>query len=120
MVQKLKRVRRELVKKGVIVNMYTDTMEMPDGRVAEWDYIEHKKGAAAVLAVLPDGKILMVRPECLRSGYTGDSGGSKGQCNGRYGSMCETRAGRRDRVSMQKTGKTLIFKINGSVLQRVY
>ena len=61
MVQKLKRVRRELVKKGVIVNMYTDTMEMPDGRVAEWDYIEHKKGAAAVLAVLPDGKILMVR-----------------------------------------------------------
>ena len=61
MVQKLKRVRRELVKKGVIVNMYTDTMEMPDGRVAEWDYIEHKKGASAVLAVLPDGKILMVR-----------------------------------------------------------
>lgn len=61
MVQKIKRIKRELVKKGVIVNMYADYMEMPDGRVAQWDYIEHEKGAAAVLAVLPDGKILMVR-----------------------------------------------------------
>lgn len=61
MVQKIKRIKRELVRKGVIVNMYTDYMEMPDGRIAEWDYIEHKKGAAAVLAVLPDGRILMVK-----------------------------------------------------------
>lgn len=61
MVQNLKRLKRELVKEGVIVNMYTDYMEMPDGRVAEWDYIEHKKGAAAVVAVLPDGRIAMVR-----------------------------------------------------------
>ncbi len=61
MVQKLKRIKRELVRKGAIVNMYTDYIEMPDGKVAEWDFIEHKKGAAAVLAVLPDGKILMVK-----------------------------------------------------------
>ena len=61
MEQKIKRIKRELVQDGVIVNMYTDYMEMPDGRVAQWDYIEHKKGAAAVLAVLPDGKIPMVR-----------------------------------------------------------
>lgn len=61
MVQKLKRIKRELVREGAIVNMYTDYVEMPDGKVAKWDFIEHKKGAAAVLAVLPDGKILMVR-----------------------------------------------------------
>lgn len=61
MVRKLKRVNRELVQKGAIVNMYTDYMEMPDGKIVEWDYIEHRKGAAAVLAVLPDGKIVMVR-----------------------------------------------------------
>ena len=61
MVQNIKRVKRELVREGVIVNMYTDFMEMPDGRIAEWDFIEHKKGAAAVVAVLPDGNILMVR-----------------------------------------------------------
>ena len=61
MVQNIKRVKRKLVREGVIVNMYTDFMEMPDGRIAEWDFIEHKKGAAAVVAVLPDGNILMVR-----------------------------------------------------------
>ena len=61
MVQKLKRIKRELVQKGAIVNMYKDSIELPDGKVAEWDFIEHRKGAAAVLAVLPDGRILMVR-----------------------------------------------------------
>lgn len=61
MVQKLKRVKRELACAGVIVNMYTDYIEMPDGGLAKWDYIEHKKGAAAVLAALPDGRIVMVR-----------------------------------------------------------
>lgn len=61
MVQKLKRLKRELVQEGVIVNMYADYMEMPDGRTAKWDYIEHKKGAAAILPVLPDGRIVMAR-----------------------------------------------------------
>lgn len=61
MIKKLKRLKRELVREGVIVNMYADTIEMPDGRTATWDYIEHPKGAAAVLAVLPDGKLVMVR-----------------------------------------------------------
>lgn len=61
MVQKLNRLKRELVNEGVIVNMYTDYVEMPDGKVAEWDYIEHKMGAAAVLAVFPDGKLIMVK-----------------------------------------------------------
>lgn len=61
MVQKLKRTKRELVREGVIVNMYTDHIEMPDGRTAEWDFIEHKMGAAAVLAVRPDRKIIMVK-----------------------------------------------------------
>lgn len=61
MVQKLKRVKRELVKEGVIVDMYADYMEMPDGKIVQWDYIEHRKGAAAVLPVLPDGRIIMVK-----------------------------------------------------------
>lgn len=61
MVRKLKRLKRELIQKGAIVNMYADYMEMPDGRTAKWDYIEHKKGAAAILPVLPDGRIVMVK-----------------------------------------------------------
>ena len=61
MVRKLKRLKRELVEKGAIVDMYADYMEMPDGRTARWDYIAHRKGAAAILPVLPNGKIVMVR-----------------------------------------------------------
>ena len=61
MVQRPKRIKRELAREGVIVDMYTDYMQMPDGKVAEWDFISHRKGAAAVLAVREDGKIIMVR-----------------------------------------------------------
>lgn len=57
----IKRVDRTLKYKGVIVDFYSDTMQMPDGRLAEWDMIHHRKGAAAVVPVLADGKILMVR-----------------------------------------------------------
>lgn len=61
MVQRLERVKRVLERKGVIVNTYTDHIRMPDGKIAEWDYIEHVKGAAAVVAVLPNEKLVMVR-----------------------------------------------------------
>ena len=33
---------------------------MPDGKVVQWDFIKHK-GAAAVVAVRDDGRLLMVR-----------------------------------------------------------
>ncbi|MBO5372007.1 MAG: NUDIX hydrolase [Lachnospiraceae bacterium] len=61
MVQKLERIERVLERKGAIVNTYTDHIRMPDGKIAKWDYIEHVKGAAAVVAVLPNGKLVMVR-----------------------------------------------------------
>lgn len=57
----VKRIGRELKYEGRIVDFYADTVELPDGRTAVWDYIEHRKGAAAVVAVRPDGKLLMVR-----------------------------------------------------------
>ena len=56
--QQVKRVKRELVKNGAILDIYTDT---PDGKLEEWDFISHRKGAAAVVPVRGDGKILMVR-----------------------------------------------------------
>lgn len=61
MEQMVKRVRRELKYAGAIVDFYTDYMQTPEGRIAEWDYIEHRKGAAAVVAVLPDGRLLLVK-----------------------------------------------------------
>lgn len=55
-----KRLDRQLVAKGVIIDYYQDTMQIPNGNVAKWDLIDHK-GAAAVVAVRGDGKLLMVK-----------------------------------------------------------
>lgn len=57
---KYERIGRELVHKGAIIDYYQDTVKIPNGNVAKWDYIKHK-GAAAVVAVKEDGKLLMVR-----------------------------------------------------------
>lgn len=45
---------------GAIIDYYQDTMRVPNGSVAKWDFIDNK-GAAAVVAVRDDGKLLMVR-----------------------------------------------------------
>lgn len=58
--EEIKRIGRTLKYEGAIVDVYSDSIQMPDGRVAEWDYISHRKGAAAVVPVTPEGKILMV------------------------------------------------------------
>lgn len=57
----VKRINRELLRKGTILDIYTDTMQLPNGKIEEWDFISHRKGAAAVVPVRDDGKILMVR-----------------------------------------------------------
>ena len=59
-VQKVERLNRELVRKGAIIDIYTDTVKIPNGNVVKWDFIGHK-GAAAVVPVMDDGRILMVR-----------------------------------------------------------
>lgn len=59
-VEEYKRLKRELVAKGALIDYYQDTMQIPNGNVAKWDLIDHK-GAAAVVAVREDGKLLMVR-----------------------------------------------------------
>lgn len=57
----MKRIDRVLKYQGSIVDVYDDVMQSPTGKIAHWDYIAHRKGAAAVLPVTEDGKILMVR-----------------------------------------------------------
>lgn len=59
-VGKIERLNRELVHEGAIINIYKDTVKVQNGNVAEWDFIGHK-GAAAVVPVLPDGRLLMVK-----------------------------------------------------------
>ena len=58
--EKYERIGRELIHKGAIIDYYQDTIKVPNGNIAKWDYIKHK-GAAAVVAVRDDGKLLMVR-----------------------------------------------------------
>lgn len=55
----IKRLKRELRAQGTVISLYKDTVEV-NGNLAEWDYIHHD-GAAAVVAVNEDGKLLMVR-----------------------------------------------------------
>lgn len=59
--KQVKRIKRELMRRGAILDIYQDTMELPDGKQEIWDFISHRKGAAAVVPVREDGKILMVR-----------------------------------------------------------
>ena len=54
------RLSRELVHHGAIIDLYKDTIKVANGNVVEWDFIGHK-GAAAVVPVTKDGKLLMVR-----------------------------------------------------------
>jgi ADP-ribose pyrophosphatase len=61
MADRPERIKRELMYKGAIVDIYKDTMRFSNGKTEEWDLVSHRMGAAAVLPVLPDGKILMVR-----------------------------------------------------------
>lgn len=57
---KIKRLNRELKYRGRILDFYEDTIQTPEGHIAHWDFLAHK-GAAAVVPVLPDGRIIMVR-----------------------------------------------------------
>lgn len=56
----IKRINRELKFSGKILDFYQDTMEIDGDHTVIWDFIKHK-GAAAVVPVTDDGKILMVK-----------------------------------------------------------
>lgn len=57
---RIERIDRALKYKGSMLEIYEDSIAIPGGKVAKWDFIEHK-GAAAVLPVTEEGKIILVR-----------------------------------------------------------
>ena len=59
MSDEVRRIKRELVHEGKIIKVYKDHMEFANGNHSEWDFIHHN-GAAAVVPVMDDGRILMV------------------------------------------------------------
>ena len=60
MSEDVKRMGRELAYQGTVLKVYKDHMKFSNGNTEDWDFIHHD-GAAAVLPVTEDGKILMVR-----------------------------------------------------------
>ena len=57
----LRRLDHVPVYSGKIMTVYQDTMELPDGHLEKWDFIEHRYSGAAIVAELPDGRVLLVR-----------------------------------------------------------
>lgn len=55
-----KRINRELVQKGSIIDYYQDTIQINGSKTTTFDFIHHK-GASAMLPVDDQGKIVMVR-----------------------------------------------------------
>lgn len=58
--EEFKRLSRDLVQKGAIIDYYQDTIQVPNGNIVKWDFIKHK-GAAAVVPVDEKGRLIMVR-----------------------------------------------------------
>ena len=56
---KLIRLKRDLQCEGAITKYYKDTVQLPNGKTAIYDFVGHN-GAAAAVAVLDDGRLLMV------------------------------------------------------------
>ncbi|MCR5673032.1 MAG: NUDIX hydrolase [Lachnospiraceae bacterium] len=60
MLERPERIGRTLIHNGAIVDIYQDRMQLPNGSEENFDFIKHK-GAAAVIPVMDDGRIIMVR-----------------------------------------------------------
>jgi ADP-ribose pyrophosphatase len=48
------------IHEGRIINLREDVVQLPDGREAKREIVEHK-GAVCIVPVLPDGRVVMVR-----------------------------------------------------------
>lgn len=60
MAEHFERIERKLIAHGAILDYYHDIIKLPNGNIVTWDFIGNH-GAAAVIPVREDGKILMVR-----------------------------------------------------------
>lgn len=58
--EKFKFLGKKLEHKGHILDFYTYELEVPNGNIAQWDILEHK-GAAGIIPIDEDGKIILVR-----------------------------------------------------------
>ncbi len=57
----VERIERTLVRKGAIVDIYEDTVKLPNGAIEKWDFVSHRMGAACIVPVDAAGRVLLVR-----------------------------------------------------------
>jgi len=57
----------ERIYKGRVVHMRVDTVELPDGRQSTREIVEHR-GAVAIVPLLPDGRVMLIRQFRLAAG----------------------------------------------------
>jgi len=55
-----KTIKEELVYKGRVFNVYSNTVTLPDGREAPREFIEHN-GGVCILPVLDNGDVILVK-----------------------------------------------------------
>lgn len=60
MIEKFKILSSKLAYHGAVLDFYSKKMKIPNGNIATWDVLEHR-GAAAIIPVTDEGKIIMVR-----------------------------------------------------------
>ncbi len=60
MIEEFKLIDRKQIDSNKVFDYCKDTLELPDGHRVEYATLIHK-GAAAIVPVLPDGRILMVK-----------------------------------------------------------
>lgn len=60
MIKEFELLERKKVDSNRVFDYCKDTLKLPDGRIRVYETLVHK-GAAAIVPVLPDGRILMVR-----------------------------------------------------------
>lgn len=58
--EKFKILGKKLEHHGHILDFYTYDLQVPNGNIAHWDILEHK-GAAAIIPIAEDGRIILVR-----------------------------------------------------------
>lgn len=58
--EKFEILDKKLEHHGHILDFYTYDLQVPNGNIAHWDILEHK-GAAAIIPIAEDGRIILVR-----------------------------------------------------------
>lgn len=57
----IKRIDRKLVHKGSILDIYSDIMELDNGKQETWDMVHHRMAASCTVCVTEDGHIALCR-----------------------------------------------------------